>query len=297
MSARTTWFTFPFLVTLCLLGTGVARATETLTMGVLAYLPKSEIMERYQPIADYLNKALGDVNIKIVALSYDNDEIEKALDRKELDLLLTNPGHYVKLKTTYQFIGPLVTQETFENGQPTATMGGVIFTRADRADIKGLQDLVGTQIVAPDVRSLGGYQAQGYEMLKAGLPLPKRITFVNKHDSVVTEVMAGKADVGFVRTGVLEGMARTGQLNLSHVKVLNRQSGISFPAALSTRLYPEWPIIATQKVSPQTIDRVTNALLSIKSDTSVARAARIAGFGPPKSYLQVEELTRALQLQ
>ena len=297
MKIRTSWFIYPFIVTLCVLGASVASATETVTLGILAYLPKAEILRRYEPIAEHLNKVLGDVNIEIVALSYDNDEIEKALDRKELDLLLTNPSHYVQLQKIHQFIGPLVTQEVLENDKPTALMGGVIFTRADRADINGLPDLVSAKIVTPDVRSLGGYQAQAYEMLKAGLPLPKRIIFMNKHDTVISEVMSGKADVGFVRTGVLEGLEKAGQLNLSKIKIINPQKEISFPTSLSTRLYPEWPVVATQKISSKTRDRITNELLAIKSDSLVARNARIAGFSPPKSYQQVEDLAAALKLQ
>ena len=297
MKIQASWYMAPIFITLSLLGAGTASAAETLTMGVLAYLPKSEILERYQPIADRLSKSLGDINIKLVPLSYDNNEIENALNRKELDLVLTNPSHYIKLKKTYKFIGPLVTQEVFEKGQPTAMMGGVIFTRADRADIKGLPDIVGVQIASPDIRSLGGYQAQAYEMLKAGLSIPKKIAFKEKHDLVAMDVINGKADVGFVRTGVLEGMDRKGQLKLSSIKIINPQTGAGFPVAVSTRLYPEWPIVATQQVSQEKIRRVTNALLAIKINTSGTSLAGIAGYVAPKSYLQIEEVERELKIQ
>lgn len=296
MKIQTSWYMAP-IIALSLMGAVKASAAETLTMGVLAYLPKSEIMERYQPIADRLGKSLGDINIKLVPLSYDNNEIENALNRKELDLVLTNPSHYIKLKKTYKFSGPLVTQEVFEKGQPTAMMGGVIFTRADRADIKGLPDIVGLQIASPDIRSLGGYQAQAYEMLKAGLLIPKKIAFKEKHDLVVMDVINSKADVGFVRTGVLEDMERKGQLKLSSFKIINPQAGAGFPVALSTRLYPEWPIVATQRLSQEKIRRVTNALLAIKINASGTSLSGIAGYVAPKSYLQIEEVERELKIQ
>lgn len=297
MKLRASQFIAPILIAASLLGAGTSSAAETLTLGVLAYLPKSEIVERYQPIVDRLNKSLGNINVKLVPLSYDNNEIENALNRKELDLLLTNPSHYIKLKKTYKFFGPLVTQEVFEKGQPTAMMGGVIFARADRADIKDLADIVNAQIASPNLRSLGGFQAQAYEMLKAGLPTPKKITFKEKHDLVVMDVLNNKADVGFVRTGVLEGMERKGQLKLSSIKIINPQTGTSFPVAVSTQLYPEWPIVATEKASPQTIKRVTNALLAIKLDATATRPAGIAGYVAPKSYLQIEEVERELKIQ
>jgi ABC-type phosphate/phosphonate transport system substrate-binding protein len=297
MKIQASWYMAPIITALSLLGAGTASAAETLTMGVLAYLPKSEILERYQPIADRLSKSLGDINIKLVPLSYDNNEIENALNRKELDLVLTNPSHYIKLKKTYKFIGPLVTQEVFEKGQPTAMMGGVIFTRADRADIKGLPDIVGVQIASPDIRSLGGYQAQVYELLKAGLPVPQKIAFKQKHDLVAMDVINSKADVGFVRTGVLESMEKKGLLKLSSIKIINPQTGAGFPVAVSTRLYPEWPIVATQQVSQEKIRRVTNALLSIKISASGTSNAGIAGYVAPKSYLQIEEVERELKIQ
>ena len=297
MKLRASRLITPFLITASLLGAGTSSAAETLTLGVLAYLPKSEIVERYQPIVHRLNKSLGDVNVKLVPLSYDKNEIENALNRKELDLLLTNPSHYIKLKKTYKFIGPLVTQEVFEKGQPTAMMGGVIFAKADRADIKGLPDIVSAQIASPDLRSLGGYQSQAFELLKAGLPIPKKIAFKEKHDLVVMDVLNSKADVGFVRTGVLEGMEKRGQIKLSSFKIINSQPGAGFPVALSTRLYPEWPIVATEKVSPQTVKRVTNALLAIKLDSSATSPTSIAGYVAPKSYLPIEEVERELKIQ
>ena len=65
MKIRTPWFSLAFIVA-CLLGASVASATESVTLGILAYLPKAEILKRYAPIAEHLNKALGDINIDIL---------------------------------------------------------------------------------------------------------------------------------------------------------------------------------------------------------------------------------------
>jgi ABC-type phosphate/phosphonate transport system substrate-binding protein len=66
---------------------------------------------------------------------------------------------------------------------------------------------------------------------------------------------------------------------------------------VSTRLYPEWPIVATQQVSQEKIRRVTNALLAIKISASGTSNAGIAGYVAPKSYLQIEEVERELKIQ
>jgi hypothetical protein len=55
--------------------------------------------------------------------------------------------------------------------------------------------------------------------------------------------------------------------------------------------------VATEKVSPQTIKPVTNALLAIKLDATAKSPAGIAGYVAPKSYLQIEEVERELKIQ
>ena len=100
--------------------------------------------------------------------------------------------------------------------------------------------------------------------------------------------MNGHADVGFVRTGVLESMAGENKLQLAQVKVLNRQSKEAFPQLLSTELYPEWPISAMRNVPDALIKSVAQALFNIKAEDPAARSGKYYGFTPPGDYSSVE---------
>jgi hypothetical protein len=72
------------------------------------------------------------------------------------------------------------------------------------------------------------------------------------HDNVVNEVLNSKADVGFVRTGILEDMQKEGKIKLSDFKIINKQLAFSYPVVISTAQYHEWAFASTAK-TPETL--------------------------------------------
>lgn len=273
-----------------------AWAVEPLHLAVFAFRPKPILEARYQPLADYLSGQLGGPRVELRVL--DQSEIEAGLASGEVDFVLTNPSHYIFLRSKYTLTGALATLISLENGQPSSFLGGVIITRARHQDIRTLADLPGRRIAAPGSRFLGGYQAQVHELKRLGIHLPQAapVTMVGNHDRVVREVLAGRADVGFIRTGVLESMAREGRIDLADIQVINPQKFEGFPFLVSTRLYPEWAFLALPHVDPRITRRVVSALLALDSKHPAARAAEIDGFSPPADYLPAEELARSLRL-
>ncbi|RLW67011.1 MAG: hypothetical protein B6D73_00685 [gamma proteobacterium symbiont of Stewartia floridana] len=290
-------FTSSFFAVLGLtLAFNTLHAAETLTLGVLAYLPKAQMISRYQPLVDYLSDQLGDRKVELLPLAYDGDEIEAALASGSIDLLLTNPSHFIKLRTQNDLSGAMLTQVVVRNGQPVSVFGGVIITTTQRPDINTLKDLSNMRIAAADPRSLGGFQAQVFEAISQGVELYGPIDYLKKHDLVVNAVLSGKADAGFIRSGVLEGLVRAKKLDLNRIKVLNPQKKDNFPFLLSTRLYPEWPLVALPQLAPHDVRRIASALLALRADHPAAHIARIGGYDPPADYLPVEELARALRV-
>ena len=295
-----------FLLLPILLGMGSAHAHSPipepvaplppLTLGVLAYLPKEQMSERYGALTQYLSHALRGTPVELRPLAYSGNEVERALAGGEIDLLLTNPAHFIRLRADNRLTGAFVTQITIRNGLPTSAFGGVIFTRADYLDIRELKDLRGRRVAAADPRSLGGYQAQLWELRKAGIEPHEEVSFLKKHDRVVRTVLDGEAEAGFVRTGVIEGMIQRGELTPGRLRILNAQRADRFPFQLSTRLYPEWPLVALPHVETDTVRRIASALLALEPDHPAAHTARISGFAPPADYHPVEELARGLQL-
>jgi PAS domain S-box-containing protein len=116
------------------------------------------------------------------------------------------------------------------------------------------------------------------------------------HDRVVDAVLSGRADAGFVRAGLIEAMTQGGKIDPARLKVINRQDFPAFPYAVSTRLYPEWPVAVMPQVDQQLAVRITSALFALPRDSFTGPAAVISGFSIPANYDGVESLLRRLRL-
>ncbi|MBU0622328.1 MAG: PhnD/SsuA/transferrin family substrate-binding protein [Gammaproteobacteria bacterium] len=271
---------------------GAATDEAVLKMGVLAYRPKPQALAQWQPVAAYLERTLGR---RVELAVYDHAELADAASRRAVDVITTTPNHFILLQHTAGVSAALATLLTREGEHELSGYGGVIVARAERDDIRELADLAGKRIAATSRDAFGSYQMQAAEMVAAGIRLPasERWMFVGQpNDKVIETVLAGSADAGFVRTGVIEAMAREGKLDLQQLKVVNRQNLSSYPYAVSTPIYPEWPVAVMPQVDEQTASRLAAALFLLpRRDTG-----GIAGFTTPANYAGVENLMRHLRL-
>jgi len=284
------------LFLLCLLMPATALGEDALTLGIFAYRPKAVMEEKFGPLAGYLTEALPGGRVRLEILT--QEEMEVALAAGRLDFVFTNPSHFVLLRHTNRLSGAIATLQANEDGATTDTLGGVVLAPADRVDLHDLTDLRGRRIAIPGPKFLGGYQTQAYELKLAGVRLPQdaELVTVGSHDQVVETLLAGGADAGFVRTGILEALTREGKLPAARLKVLAPREFPDFPYAVSTRLYPEWAFAALPHVPEDVVKRVTRALLFMTPDMPAAQSAGIAGFTIPGDYQTVENLARALRL-
>lgn len=285
-----------YLLLAVLVAAPILAAGETLVMGVFAFRPKEIMAPQYAHLADYLTRSVPGLHVDLQVLP--QEEIEARLAAGTLDLVLTNPSHFVVLRQRSRLTGAIATMVSLEKGVGVSVLGGVVLVPMGRDDIRELRDLRGKRIVVPGAKYLGGYQAQAYELLREGVRLPDdaEIEIVGSHDGVVAALLAGKADAGFVRTGVVEAMAREGRLPPDRLKVLNPRQYAGFPFLCSTELYPEWAFTALPHVNQSTVRQIARALLNIEADSPVAKAVGIAGFTIPGDYVPVENLARALRL-
>lgn len=279
-----------------MLWTSLAVA-QTVKIGVLAFRPKPEMLKQWQPLEKALKRDIPQHDFKIITYTY--PELGLAVSEKQVDFVLTNPAHFVYLSRTLGVAAPLATLIVKDNGATLSSFGGVIFALAGRTDLNKLSDLKGKRLATPDLGSFGGYHAQAFELALAGVRLPgdAMLQIVGMpHDNVVNAVMQGGVDAGFVRTGLLEAMAREGKLDLSKIRVLNQQHLTNFPLLLSTRLYPEWTFAALPHVDENISRRVAAALFRLEEDTATTNAIGIHGFSTPSDYSPVEDLLRELRL-
>jgi signal transduction histidine kinase/ABC-type phosphate/phosphonate transport system substrate-binding protein len=277
---------------------GNAQAHEhRLTWGVFAYMGQEQTLARYQPLTDYLNESLKNIEIELRVLP--QTEIEAAIFSGELDMVTTNPTHFLVVRKKFPLTGVMATLVNQVDGRPVHHLAGAIVTRADTDGITTLSDIRGKTIGIPSFKHMGGFRSQAYELHKAGIQLPedvKAIVPLELHENVIQAVLDGRVDVGFVRDGVLEAMIKRGQLSPDALTVINEKTDLNHPFRVSTRLYPEWPVFALPHVPEEAIRQVAAALFSLESGHPAAKAAKVYGYTIPADYLVVEELARSLRL-
>jgi diguanylate cyclase (GGDEF)-like protein/PAS domain S-box-containing protein len=274
-----------------------ALAQPVARIGVLSFQSKTETLTQWLPTAHALQQAVPGTRFEVLALSY--EELDAAVASGQLDFVLTNPEHYVVLRNKFK-LRPMATINQTIGGQVVNNFGSVIFTRSDSA-IQTLEQARGSRVQAVGQNSLGGYlmaadvfknqqinlhNSQDAQLSFSGVP----------HSKVVLAVLAGQADVGIVRTGVLEQMVSAGKLKLNQLRVLNPQPSNVFPQLLSTELFAEWPWAAMPNTPALLTKAVLLKLLAIEADSVAARDGRYQGFSIPANYTPVEDLMRRLRV-
>lgn len=287
-----------FLARLLLIGwwTGAVVAAEV-NIGVLALRGAEKAHASWDATAAYLARQLPTSNFRIVPLGF--EEVHLAVRQGKVDFILVNPSIYVEIEARYGVAAIATLKHRFGGDIGYSMLGGVIFTRADRQDMRVLADLGGKSFVAADKNSFGGWQVAWRELLRHGVKPERdfqRLEFAGTHDAVVFAVRDGKADAGTVRTEVLELMAAEGRIRLDEFYVFHRQRVVGFPFLLSTPLYPEWPIARLRHVPDALAIQVAVALMQMPADAAAARAGNIAGWTLPLNYQPVHEAMRELRI-
>ncbi len=267
-----------------------AEAEQVLVVGVTAFRDKAATTHDWQPTMDFLSASLPGLRFEVRPLNL--PEFEDALQARSLDFLITNPQHYITVESKYS-VSRVATLVKAENGKPVNVFGGVVFTRAERDDIRSLADLRGKRIAATDKTSFAAYLIQSDLMLEQGLDPVRdcKLKFMGfPQDLSVQAVLDGQADAGFVRSGLLEAMAREGKLDLSRLRVINPRHQNDFPFLVSSELFPEWPLAAAPQVSIDITNRVVAALLLMPPNAPAAQRGRYYRWSTPVEYQSVQSL-------
>lgn len=287
-----------WITLLCCFGSvNNASATQVARVGVLSFQSKADTLAQWQPTVLALAQSVPDTRFEVWPLTY--EELDAAVKADQIDFVLTNPEHYVVLRQAHK-LRPMATINQIIGTQVVDSFGSVIFTQANN-NIHTLAHVRGKRVSAVGLNSLGGYLMAADVFRANQITLTNtddaRLSFVGvPHSRVVQAVLAGEADVGIVRTGVLEQMASAGKLDLTQLRVLNLQPASVFPQPHSTALFAEWPWAAMPHTSTALTKAVLVTLLQIKPDSEAARVGRYQGFSIPANYTPVEELMRRLKV-
>jgi PAS domain S-box-containing protein len=273
-------------------------SVSTIRIGALANRGTEECLRRWKPTASYLERHLPGTRFEIVPLGF--QEVTDRVAAGRVHFIITNSAQYSALEFTgkaYRIAGFLVPS----GSGPQRVFGGVIFTRADRADIRSIHDLKGKKFAAVDSESLGGWLCALRELHAAHIDPSRNFTelrFLGTHDAVVESVLSGRSDAGTIRSSQLESMAAAGKTNLRSIRVIPGPypAPVGYPFRISTRLYPEWPFAVVTGTDEYLSRRVAVALMTMDAHDPVAKASGGSGWTIPADYSDVHELLRELHL-
>jgi two-component system, LuxR family, sensor histidine kinase TtrS len=281
-----------------ILATGVLAGTQAygeIKLGMLAQRGPEAALKEWGPLTAQLSEKLGD-KVTLVPLKF--SEFMEFCDQERNGFIFGNPWFYVRAKVL-KGARALVTVKYQGSG---AEFGGVIFTRKD-SGIRTLQEIAGKVVMCPKLSSPGGWLFQKGEIVRHGITPEKDLkllleTPAESHDEVVYAVRDGKADVGTVRTNILETMQREGKIRIDDFVILNRMEHKDFPEVCSTELYPDWPVAALGKTPPELAEKMKKALLEIPAGAPILEQARkIERFVDALSYERMEDLCKLLNVE
>ncbi|WP_160148542.1 PhnD/SsuA/transferrin family substrate-binding protein [[Leptolyngbya] sp. PCC 7376] len=277
----------------------VQQELKSVNVGVMAIRGVAQTQAKWQPTLDYLNEEIPGYQFSLIPLAFDS--MEETVATGQVDFVLPNPGMYVELEWVYG-ARRIATLKNLRLGKPYTEFGAVIFRRRDRPDLQTLEDLKGKQFIAVSEIAFGGWQMAWSTFKEAQIdPYTqlKSLEFAGSHDDVVYAVRDGKVDAGTVRTDTLERMTAEGKIDLDDFVVLNQQTQYAetFPFALSTQLYPEWPMAVMPGTPDGLAELVAIALMKIPANHPAAIAGKYEGWTIPENYQSVHDTLRELRVR
>lgn len=270
----------------------------TIKIGLRAHHGIEKSMRQWKATADYLSKKIPEhqfVMVPLVSLS----ELSDAAKQNEFDFVLTNPSSFVEMELQMG-ASAILTLRNRRQGNPYTEFGSVIFTRKDNETINDIKDLKGKNIVAVSKRAFGGWRVAVRELLKENFDVykeAKKISFASSiQQDVVNIVRLGNADVGVVRTDMLERMDKAGLIKLDDFRIINSKTTAGFPFLHSTQLYPEWPFVKMRNTSEVLSKKVALALLTMSADEPAAVSGKYVGWTISEDYQPVHKLMKDLNV-
>lgn len=283
------------LVILLLTNFAYADREKVFTVGVRAYNGVQEAYQMWSPTLAYLEQHQTKYSFYLMPV-FGFEQMRRLMETGQLDFVITQPAEAVILKEKYG-ARIMLTELKEYNGKTVSYFSSAVFTRADRKDINSFGDIKGKVFAGIDPEGFGAYWMGLKEIRDTGLKEGKdfRVVFTGTQDKVVDYVLSGSADMGSVRSGIIENMAKKGRIKLSDIKVINSVSD-GLPLLHSTRLYPEWAFMAGKNMDEQTITDIQNILTNIPHDSTVLKDSNYAGWIMPVSYISIYELMRSLDI-
>lgn len=286
------------------IGPVVAEDTEPpevteLTFGVLNSEGATRTLEAWLPTVELLNQAAVAEGLPYsfrLEPHTDTTLIEE-MGRGKVDVFLADPAAFVTAEVEERARAVLSVAHMW-NGVTYDETGALVFTRADNP-INGFPEMVGRKVMGVAPKELTGWklalqEARKYRLGADSFASDLLFSGGNQRE-VVYAVQNGLVDVGVVRAGVLENLAKQGALNLSDFKPVAPIEHPGYPFWASTPLYPDWVMGALPHVPDRALGLMIDTLLSVEADSPEALASGGVVWQAPQNYLPIHDLLISLR--
>ena len=190
-SLFTNWIVLLFTAVLLAMPAAKAQSSTPLEFGVGLFQPDKEKNDAtYQPLADYLAKALGrPVKLRTVDTW---EGLAKSLASGETDMALMGPWGYVL--ANHQAGAEAIATILYQ-GKPEYF---AIMVTGPKSGIRNIDDMKGKTFAFGDKGSTSGYLIPSHEFQKRGIDPEKYFSRVvyTKHQAIETQVTRGELDAG-----------------------------------------------------------------------------------------------------
>lgn len=227
---------------LCVPAYATPPPTVPLKFGVITLNHPLMMYRQYLPFTDYLAEQSG-VPIELV-LAKDYSSIIDDLLKGEIDIALLGGLSYIEAREASPDIVPLCAVLSTDH---TPTSRTVVFTLEQRKDIGSIKDLRGKAFAFASVHSTAGYLHPLCHLGEHGIQKKdfSRTENLRTHEAVVRSVLRKAFDAGAVSESTFRQFGGEG------LKILT-----------TTDPHPGF-VLAARKGGLRTLDRLSNALLSL----------------------------------
>lgn len=271
-------FTAALILSLALaLGAAHAASPTTVRIGLLNFESETSYLSRrdnvQRTMVEYLQEKIPELRIE--AHYYTTEELTRAIERREVEFFLGSSGFYVSMiPKSVRDVATLISPNFPD---PNQVVAGAIFVRADRKDLTDIASLEDKTVVSTHPLNFMTYQINLGEIAKAGYD-PDRFfhetLFTNNRPvEVMRAVLEGRADVGFLRACMVEGISARHPEFQGKFRFINRRPGPReerLGCRYSTDAYPGWTMAVVPHTPPAITHRVALALLSMKPEETPA---------------------------
>jgi len=238
-----------FLSIFLLFWLSMSQAAE-LKFGYTPVFSEAEMKAEFEPVNNYLSKALG-VKISLY-IAKDYGDLQKQMEAGVVDIGSFSPFAYVDAARGGKI--KLIAQSILDN---SAFYHGIIIARKTTG-ASNLTDLEGKRFAFVDKKSASGYVYPRAMLIEKGVnpdKFFKEILFAGNHSKVIDQVLSGEADAGATYDGAIPYAKGQGK-NVDELQIIAKTEPI-----------PHDAITVREGFDPNLVNALQEALVKLAGTT------------------------------